>query len=97
MPLLKTMDSINVKTDFDGRIMDSTARKVIDGYIPPIAPTGLVGRDQLTAITMYEEMANIGASQLQPRARFLYELNCAGANVARIEHLPKCRRQDRFG
>lgn len=71
----KNMDSINIEKDFDGAILHKTADKMAHYYVPPIAKAQPIDLNQSIAITGYEETANI--SNIQPRARIFYELNCS--------------------
>jgi hypothetical protein len=73
--LLQSLDGIDVAKDFDGKVMEKAARKLVDGYVPPIATAETIRRDQLITITQYEETANIAS--FQPRSRIFYELNCS--------------------
>jgi hypothetical protein len=68
------MDSIDIKKDFAGQILENTAQKVAHYYVPPIAALEAVDVDQAMTITQYEETADI--SNIQPRASIFYELNC---------------------
>lgn len=70
----RELDAIDAEKEFDGVLLENTARKVLDGYIPPIATVETIGSDQSMAITLYEEMADTGT--IQPEASIFYELNC---------------------
>jgi hypothetical protein len=58
--------------DFDSelgkKIVDSSARKVINGYIPPITLVEDANYDQAIAVIQYEETANL--SNIQAHAQF---------------------------
>jgi hypothetical protein len=71
----EAMDAIDIKKDFDGKIMDNAARKVLARYIPPIALVEDVNFDQATSFVMFEEIADV--ANVQPAARILYELDCS--------------------
>jgi hypothetical protein len=73
--LQKDLDSIDIKKDFDGRILENAAKKLALHYVPPIATVESIDVTQSVAITLYEETANI--SNLQPRANVFYDLNCS--------------------
>ena len=70
----KNIDSVDIKKDFDGRILENTAEKVAHHYVPPIAAAETIDADQSMQITEYEEIANIGS--IEPHAKIFYELNC---------------------
>lgn len=70
----KDIDGINIEKDLGGKILENTARKVVDRYIPPIATIEDTGFDQGVAVIQYEQTANL--SNLTPSARFLYEVDC---------------------
>jgi hypothetical protein len=72
--LQKDIEGIDIKNDFDGRILEDTAKQVAHYYVPPIAAIETVNVDQAMEITRYEETADIAS--LQPSARIFYELNC---------------------
>src|SRR5262249_50236660 len=70
------LEKIDVQHDFNGRIVESAARKTDNGYVPPIARIeDGIDLNKATVITRYEETANI--APIQPRASIFYELNCA--------------------
>ena len=71
---LEEMDAIDIKRAFDGRILETTARKVARYYVPPIAAVEDLDVDQAMRITTYEEIANI--SYLRPHLTIYYELDC---------------------
>jgi hypothetical protein len=70
------LDKVNVKNDYDGKIVENAARKMVNGYVPPIALVeDDVDFDKATMITGYEESANI--ADIEPHARIFYELDCS--------------------
>jgi len=69
------MDSVDIKKDFGGKILNNTAHKFLELYVPPIARIETIDADQRMTITQYEETANIG--DLKPQSTILYELNCS--------------------
>jgi hypothetical protein len=75
--LQKDLDKIDLtKEDELGRkILNSTARKVIDGYIPPIALVEDATYDQAITVIQYEETAKLG--YIEPHSQIFYELNCS--------------------
>jgi hypothetical protein len=70
----KDLDNIDVDKDFAGRISKNTARKMQDGYTPPIGLVEDIDVDHAFVVAMYEEIANI--SGIQPQATISYEFNC---------------------
>jgi len=70
----KDLDNVDVDKDFAGRISKNAARKMQDGYMPPIGLVEDIDVDHALVVAMYEEIANI--SGIQPQATFSYELNC---------------------
>jgi hypothetical protein len=71
----KDIEAIDIEKEFDGRILKNSAEKVAHYYVPPIATIENIDVNQRMAVTQYEETANI--SNIQPRARILYEFNCS--------------------
>ena len=71
----KDIDNVDIKHDFSGRIVENAARKMINGYVPPIALVEDIDFDQATVITGYEETANI--SGIKPHSNIFYEINCS--------------------
>jgi hypothetical protein len=71
----KEMTSIDIKKDFDGKIVENLAQKVYQHYQPPIT-TAIknLTSDQIIEIISSEEIADIG--NIQPTSQILYELNC---------------------
>ena len=70
----KNLDSVDIKNEFDGRILENTAEKAAHHYIPPISAAMTIDADQSLQFTLYEEIANI--SSIEPHAKIFYELNC---------------------
>jgi hypothetical protein len=73
--LRKDMDRIDIKQDFNGKILQNTAQKVARYYAPPFAMVASIDENQAMAITQYEETANI--SYIKSQAQIYYELNCS--------------------
>ncbi len=69
------MDAIDIKTDFGGKILENTARKMLRPYIPPYARVESFDFERGATITQYEETANI--SGIKPHSTIFYELNCS--------------------
>jgi len=70
------LDKVDIKEEYNGRIVERAAQKMVEGYVPPLAVIADdVDYDKATLITGYEETANI--ANIEPRARIFYELNCA--------------------
>lgn len=70
----KALDGVDTKTDHGDLISKEAARKIVQGYVPPIASLQSLDADQGLAVTVYEVTANTGS--VQPQASILYELNC---------------------
>jgi hypothetical protein len=70
----KDLDGVDVDKDFAGTISKNAARKMQDGYMPPIGLVEEIDFDHALVISMYEEIANI--SDIQPQATISYEFNC---------------------
>jgi hypothetical protein len=60
----KALDAVDIKGEFGGRIVENTARKMINKYVPPIAALENIDFDQAMVVTQYEETADI--SNIQP-------------------------------
>jgi hypothetical protein len=73
--LQKDLDSIDIKKDFDGKILENAGQKVAHHYVPPIATVEPIDDNQSIVITQYEETANIG--NIEPHSNIFYELNCS--------------------
>jgi hypothetical protein len=72
----KDIDSIDIKKDFGGKIVENAARKMVNRYIPPIALVEEgVDFDQATNFSAFEEIANI--ANIEPSARIFYEIDCS--------------------
>ena len=80
--LQKDLDSIDYDSELGKKIGHSGAQKVVKGYIPPIALVEDINYDQALNVIQYEETANL--SNIQPRARFFYELNCSERMMRRL-------------
>jgi hypothetical protein len=70
----KDFDNVDVDKDFAGRISKNAARKMHDGYTPPIGLVEDIDVDYALVVSMYEEIANL--SDIQPQATISYEFNC---------------------
>jgi hypothetical protein len=92
--LQSELDSIDIKTDFGGRIVENAARKVVKGYMPPIAFAENIDFDQGINVIRYEETANI--SGIQPQARFFYELNCSERMMRRLSTYVRTNGRDGY-
>jgi hypothetical protein len=69
------LESVFFKGDRGRQIVDNAAKKVIDGYVPPMVATGKMSVKQAVDVIAYEESANLGDSE--ERASFGLELNCS--------------------
>jgi hypothetical protein len=70
----KEIDSVDVKKDFDGKIIENILEKVRDNYIPPIDKLEIPNTDTNLDIIRIEAISDI--SDIQPNARILYEIKC---------------------
>jgi len=70
----KDFDTVDVDKDFTGKISKNAARKMQDGYPPPIGLVEDINVDHALVVAMYEEIANV--SGIQPQATISYEFNC---------------------
>ena len=68
------MDAIDTKHDLGGKVVENAARKIVEGYVPPIVASGIMNFDQVPAIAAYEEIANLRI--INPHSSIFYELNC---------------------
>jgi len=50
--LQKDIDSVDIKEDFDGRVLENTAEKVAHRYVPPIAAAETIDFNQMMQITV---------------------------------------------
>jgi hypothetical protein len=69
------LESEFFKGDRGRQIVDNAAKKVNDGYVPPIVAIGTMSVKQSVDVIAYEESANLGDSD--ERARFSLELSCS--------------------
>jgi hypothetical protein len=80
--LQKDLDSVDFDDDLGKKIVDSSARKVIKGYMPPIAVVEDMDLDQAIGVIQAEEIANL--SNIHPSGRLFYELNCSERMMRRL-------------
>ncbi|WP_076858180.1 hypothetical protein [Bradyrhizobium mercantei] len=73
--LQSEMDAVDIEKDFDGKIVNGAAHKVVSRYVPPIADFVKLSADEQIAVIRYEVTADIGS--IEPAARIFYELNCS--------------------
>ncbi len=78
----KALDGVDSKSDLNTKIVHNAARKIIEGYVPPIIVIGESEFKEIAGIVGYEETANLGA--LDPQARIFYELNCSERMMRRL-------------
>jgi hypothetical protein len=74
----KELDQIDIEKDFDGKILEATAKKVAHHYVPPIALVENIDFDQSVVVTQYEQTADLG--NIQPYIRVFEELDCSEKN-----------------
>jgi hypothetical protein len=86
----KDLNKVDVDRDFAGKISKDAARKLQDGYMPPI---NLVEKIDFHAllVAMYEEIAN--NSDIQPQAIISYEFNCPRKIVRELSTNPPANGQ----
>jgi hypothetical protein len=72
--LQKELDAVDIQKDYDGKIVELAAQKVVEKYIPPIASVETIDQDQTVTIIGYEQIADV--ANIEPRARIFYEINC---------------------
>jgi hypothetical protein len=73
--LQKDLDSLDPTSIAGRNIVESVARKIKAGYIPPIAVIHNLDFNQVIGIASYEETAD--TAELPLKAQFFYEINCA--------------------
>jgi hypothetical protein len=71
----KDLDGIDVNSGIGKRIVDNTAKKIVEYYMPPIADVETLTFDQIMQNIQYEQITNM--SDIAPRARIFYELSCS--------------------
>jgi hypothetical protein len=71
----KDLDGVDMKDDVGRKIVDSAARKIKEGYVPPIVGIGKMDFKEIAGIVAYEETANLGG--IEPEALIFEELDCA--------------------
>jgi hypothetical protein len=82
--LIKDLDGLDLGNgELGKKIADQAARRLLDKYFPPITSVETdFSYDQLVAIIEYEQTANLG--NIQPSARFFYEINCSERMIQRL-------------
>jgi hypothetical protein len=70
----KDLDSIDIQKPANRQILEGTAQKVAQHYIPPIAATEESTADQRVFVTEYEVMADLAG--IAPQVSIFHELNC---------------------
>lgn len=68
------LDGLDIKSDLGTKIVDRAARKISEGYVPPIIAIGKMEFQQIPEIVAYEVSANLSA--IEPQAQIFDELNC---------------------
>jgi hypothetical protein len=92
--LQKDVDSVDVNSELGKKIVDSGARKLIEGYVPPIALVEDMDGDQAIGVIQHEETANLG--NFQPQAQFFYELNCSERMMRRLSTYVRSKGKEGF-
>jgi len=71
----KDLENVDFKNDRGQKIAEKAAKKIVQGYVPPLIVIGQVDFDKITGIAGYEETANL--DDIDPNSRMLLELNCS--------------------
>jgi hypothetical protein len=77
--LQSDLDNTGIKNGWDDKKVIAAARKIFDGYTPPIALVEDLNPEQAKAYVAYEEIANL--APIEPQMRGLYELHCDGRKI----------------
>jgi hypothetical protein len=72
--LQSELEHVDLENEYDGQILEATARKMAKHYVPPIGALEDMDDDKATGVTLYEETAN--TANIEPRARIFYEFKC---------------------
>lgn len=78
----KDLDGVDIKSDLGTKIVDRAARKIKEGYVPPIIVIGKMDFQQIPEIVAYEESANLSA--IDPQARIFDEVDCSERMMRRL-------------
>jgi len=78
----KDLDGVDIKRDLGTKIVDRAARKIKEGYVPPIIVIGKMDFQQIPEIVAYEESANLSA--IDPQARIFDEVDCSERMMRRL-------------
>lgn len=79
---VKDIKAINIKKDFNGKIIKSVVKRVAHYYIPPIARVEDITFDEMLNIVGIEEIADI--AYIQPKVSMYYELNCTDRKLREL-------------
>jgi hypothetical protein len=90
----KEIDGIDIKKGLGGKVLENTAQKVANYYVPPIAALENVDRDMAMAVTQYEEIADIAA--IQPFARIFYDIDCPQQKMRELSLYLRIKGKDSF-
>jgi hypothetical protein len=71
----KDLDGVNTKDEPGKGTVRSSARKVLDGYVPPFALLEHIDFDRTLLLIQYEQIADLDI--IQPSVEILYEINCS--------------------
>ncbi|MBN3761139.1 hypothetical protein [Burkholderia sp. Ac-20365] len=78
----RDLDAVDIKESFGGKILENTAKKVADYYVPPISTVQSLDAEQAMTITQYEETADVAA--IQPQASIFYEISCTERKIREL-------------
>jgi hypothetical protein len=82
--LQNDLEGVDTKKDIGAKAIDNAARKMVAGYIPPIALVEDLNADLATQIMASEEIANL--APLEPQMRGLYELDCGERKIRTLSY-----------
>src|SRR5262249_24500783 len=69
------LENFDFKNDLGQKIAEKAARRIVEGYVPPLIVIGQVDFDKISSIAGYEETANLG--DIDPNSRMFLEINCS--------------------
>jgi hypothetical protein len=69
------IDRIDIEHDYEGKILNRAAQRIVNKYIPPLATITDISFDDATGVVAAEQIADI--TFIEPTARILYELDCS--------------------
>lgn len=76
------LDGVDTKDERGQKIVQSTARKVLDGYVSPFVLLQAVDFGKSLVLVEYEQIADLDI--IQPTVEISYEVNCSGQMTRRL-------------